>query len=49
MSYRLQPLLLKQQMDRDDTYEDPWEDKENEWLPNLKTDILSTVFCYAIY
>ena len=45
--YKLQPSLLKQQMDHDEIYEDTWEDKENEWLPYLKNDVLSTAFSYA--
>ena len=36
-------------MKRDEIYEDNWEEKENEWLPHVKNDVLSTAFCYARY
>ena len=36
-------------MDHDEIYEDIWEEKENEWLPYVKNDALSTAFCYARY
>ena len=36
-------------MDRDETYEDAWENKENECLPYLKNDVMSTAFCYDRY
>ena len=36
-------------MDRDEIYEDTWEDKKNEWLPFLKHNVLSTAFAYARY
>ena len=48
-SYKLQPKLLKQEMEHDEIYEDNWEDKENDWLPYFKNDVLSTAFCYARY
>ena len=48
-SYKLQSCLLKQEIEHDETYEDTWEDKENERLPDLKNDILSTAFSYARY
>ena len=48
-SYELPPCLLKQEMEHDESYEDTWERKENEWLPNVKNDVLSTAFCYARY
>ena len=47
--YKLQPCLLKQELDHDEIFEDNWEEKENEWLPYLKNDVLSTAFCYARY
>ena len=34
-------------MDHDEIYEDNWDDKEHEWLPYLKNDVLSTAFYYA--
>ena len=36
-------------MGHDEVFEDTWEDKENEWLPYLKNDVLSTAFCLARY
>ena len=47
VSYKLQPSLLKQQMDHYEIYEDTWEDKGNEWLPYLENDVLSKAFSYA--
>ena len=46
---KLQPSLLKQEMEHDEFSEDTWEEKENEWLPYVKNDLLSTAFCYARY
>ena len=48
-SFKLQPSLLKQGSEHDEIYEDIWEAKENEWLPYVKNDVLSTAFCYARY
>ena len=48
-SYKLQPCLLKQELEHDEIFEDNWEEKENEWLPYLKKDVLSTAFSYARY
>ena len=48
-SYKLQRCLLKQEMEHDEIYEDTWEEKENEWMPYVKNDVLSTAFCYARY
>ena len=48
-SYKLQENLLKQDLEHDEIYEDTWEEKENEWLPYVKNDVLSTAFCYARY
>ena len=36
-------------MEHDEIYEDTWEARENEWLPYVKNDVLSTAFCYAGY
>ena len=33
----------------DEFYEVTWEEKENEWLPYVKNDVLSTAFCFARY
>ena len=48
-SYNLQESLLKKELEHDKIYEDTWEAKENEWLPYVKNDVLSTAFCYASY
>ena len=48
-SYKLQESLLKQELEHDENFEDNWEEKENEWLPYLKNDVLSTAFTYARY
>ena len=48
-SYRLQPCLSKLETNHDENYGVTWEIIENELLPYLKSDILSTVFCYARY
>ena len=48
-SYKLQPSLLKQKFELDENYEDSWEDKQDEWLPYVKNDLLSTAFCYDRY
>ena len=34
-------------MEHVETYEDTWEARENEWLPYVKNDVLSTAFRYA--
>ena len=49
ISYKLHSSLLKQELDHDEIYEDTWEDKEHEWLPYLKNDLLSTAFSHARY
>ena len=48
-SYKLQESLLKKELKHDEIYEDTWEAKENEWLPYVKNDVLSTAFCYGRY
>ena len=48
-SYKLQESLLKKELEHDEINEDTWEEKENEWLPYAKNDVLSTAFCYARY
>ena len=45
--YKLQESLLEQVLEHDEIYEENWEEKENEWLPYLKNDVLSTAFSYA--
>ena len=49
ISYKSQPLFLKQEMEHHENYEDTGEARENEWLPYVKNDVLSTVFSYARY
>ena len=49
VSYKLQTSLLKQEMKHDESYEDTWEARENEWFPYVKHDVLSTAFCYVRY
>ena len=46
-SYKLQPCLLKQELEHDEIFEDNWEEKEIEWLPHIRNDVLSTAFSYA--
>ena len=46
---KLKLLLLNQETEHDETYEDTWETRENEWLPYVKNYILSTAFSYARY
>ena len=46
---KLQPCLLKQELEHDEIFEDNWEEKENEWLPYLRNDVLSIAFSYARY
>ena len=48
-SYKLQESLHKKELEHDGIYEDTWEARENEWLPYVKIDVLSTAFCYARY
>ena len=48
-SYKLQLSLIKQELEHDEIYKDTWEEKENEWLPYVKNNVVSTVFCYARY
>ena len=47
--YKVQPSLLKQEMEHNEIYEDTWEEKENNWFPYVKNDVLLTAFCYARY
>ena len=48
-SYILQSSLLKQAMEHDEIYEETWEDRDEEKLPYIKNDVVSTAFCYARY
>ena len=47
--YKLQESLHKKELEHDETFEDTWEARENEWLPYVKNDVFSTAFCYARY
>ena len=47
--YKLQWCLFKQEFEHDEIYEDKWEEKENERIPCLRNDVLSTAFSYARY
>ena len=49
VNYKIPESLLKKELEHDQIYEDTWEQKENEWLPYVKNDVLSTVFCYTRY
>ena len=48
-SFKIQPLLSKQEVEHDEIIEDTWEARENEWLLYVENDVLSTAFCYARY
>ena len=48
-TYKLQERSIKQELERDEIFEDNWEEKKNKWLPYLKNDVLSTTFSYARY
>ena len=47
--YKLQPCLLKQELEHDEVNEDNWEEKEIDWLPYPKNDVLSTALSFAGY
>ena len=47
--YKLQEILLRKELEHDEIFEDNWKEKENEWLPYLKNDVLWTAFSYARY
>ena len=49
LSYNLQPKLLEQELAHGEICEDTWKDKEDECLPYIKNDELSTAFNYAKY
>ena len=48
-SYKLQFSLLEQEMEHHGVFEYTWGNSENEWLPYVKSDVLSTAFCYDRY
>ena len=47
--YTLQSCLLKQELEQDEIFEGTWESREEEWLPYVKNDVLSTAFCDTLY
>ena len=49
ISYNVPPSLVQQGMELDEFFEATWEARDNEWLPYVKNDGLSTAFCYARY
>ena len=46
VSYKLETSLLKQEVE---ISENTWESRENELIPYVKNDVLSTAFCYDRY
>ena len=48
-SYKVQPCLLKQELEHDEVCEDNWEEKEKACSPHLKNDILSRAYGNARY
>ena len=42
-------MLLKQELQQNEIFEELWEARENEWLAYVKDDVLSTAFRYARY
>ena len=45
----MQESLLEKELEHVEIFEDIWEAREHEWLPYVKSDVLSTAFCYARY
>ena len=48
-TFQLPKSLLKTEMNHDDIDGDNYRDKKDIWLPDVKTDVLSTSYCYARY
>ena len=48
-TFELQKELLKTDMNHNEVYSDTWKDKESEWLPYVKNDVLCIAFNYARY
>ena len=46
-TFDLQHALSEKEMVHEELFEDIWEDLRGEWLPCLKTDILSSAFVTA--
>ena len=43
-TYKLQSRLLKHDLEHGEIFDETWEEKENEWLPYLKNNVISTAF-----
>ena len=48
-TFKLQKELLKTEMNHDEVDVNNYKDKQSEWLPYVKHDVLCTSFCYARY
>ena len=48
-TFKLQKDLLKSEMDHDGVDGNNYKDRIDEWLPNVKNDVLCTAFSYARY
>ena len=47
--FKLQPCLLKQELEHEETFDENWEEKTNDWLPHWKKHFLSTASSHARY
>ena len=48
-TFRLQKELLETEMNHDKVDDENYKDKQSEWLPYVKNDVLRTALCYARY
>ena len=48
-TFGLRKEVLKKAMDHEATFEDTWEEKQQDWDPFLRKDYLSAAFVYARY
>ena len=48
-TFKLQKEILKKEMNHDEIDYNDYNDKVNEWFPNVKNDVLCTAFSYARY
>ena len=48
-TFKLQKDLMKTKMNHDDVYGDRYKDNIDEWLANVKNDVLCTSFSYATF
>ena len=48
-TFKLPKSLWKTKMNHDDIDGRNYKDKKDIWLPYVKTDVLSTSYCYARY